>query len=58
MDKGRLRQVLLDQQEVFNKQEQLIERKVNLTSALKGKEIIVIAGIRTLFTLSNDLIIP
>jgi len=46
MEKSKLRQIILDQQEEFNKPEELIDRDINLDSYLKGNEIIVISGIR------------
>jgi predicted AAA+ superfamily ATPase len=46
MDKGRLRQVIIDQQESFNGKENLIAREVDMDYCLKGNEIVVISGIR------------
>lgn len=46
MEKDKLRQVILDQQEEFNKPEELIDRNLDLDYFLKGNEIIVISGIR------------
>ncbi|MFH1053023.1 MAG: ATP-binding protein [Candidatus Woesearchaeota archaeon] len=44
MDKNKLRQVIIDQQELFKKTENLIDRDVGLS--LKGNEITIISGIR------------
>ncbi|MBU4242581.1 MAG: ATP-binding protein [Nanoarchaeota archaeon] len=46
MDKNKLRQVILDQQTIFQKDENLIERDIDLDYYLKGNEIVVISGIR------------
>ena len=46
MEKSKLRQIILDQQETFNKPEALIDRDIPLEYFLKGNEIIVISGIR------------
>ena len=46
MDKNRLRQIIIDQHELFNKEEDLIERDTDLDYYLKGNEIVVISGIR------------
>ena len=44
MDKIKLRQVIIDQQEIFKRMENLIDRDVALN--LKGNEIVIISGIR------------
>lgn len=44
MDKNKLRQVIIDQQELFKKTEDLIDRDIDLN--LKGNEIVIISGIR------------
>ncbi len=44
MDKNRLRQVIIDQQELFKRTEDLIDRDIDLN--LKGNEIVIISGIR------------
>jgi len=46
MEKEKLRQVLLDHQELFNKMGDLIEREISLDNYLKGNEIVIITGIR------------
>ena len=46
MEKEKIRQIINDQQELFNKKDTLIERNINLKNLLKGNEIIVITGIR------------
>jgi predicted AAA+ superfamily ATPase len=44
MDKNRLRQVIIDQQGLFKRTDDLIERDIELN--LKGNEIVIISGIR------------
>jgi predicted AAA+ superfamily ATPase len=46
MDKSKLRQVIIDQQERFRKDDGLIARDVDLKYLLKGKEMVVVTGIR------------
>lgn len=47
MEKMKLRQIILDHQEILNRNEEdLIERDVDLEYFLKGNEIVVISGIR------------
>lgn len=46
MDKNKLRQVIVDQQQLFKNREGLIEREIALSYYLKGNEIVVITGIR------------
>jgi len=46
MEKEKLRQVLYDQQEIFNEIDDLIERDFSLDECMKGNEIVVITGIR------------
>jgi hypothetical protein len=46
MDKLKLRELLLEQQEIFNSMSNLIERDVNLDYFLKGEEVVIISGIR------------
>lgn len=46
MEKDKLKEVLQDQQELFNKIDDLIEREISLEEYLKGNEIIIITGIR------------
>ncbi|MBW6517050.1 MAG: AAA family ATPase, partial [ANME-2 cluster archaeon] len=46
MEKNKLRQIIIDQQVLFNKKEDLIDRDLSLEYYLKGNEIIVISGIR------------
>ena len=46
MEKAKIRQILSDQQELFNKTDTLVEREVSFEEYLKGNEIIIIAGIR------------
>ena len=46
MEKVRLKQIIFDQQEVFNKPVNLIERDIDVDKYLKNQEIIVITGIR------------
>ncbi len=44
MDKNKLRQVIIDQQELFNRTENLIDRDISVPT--KGNELIIISGIR------------
>ena len=46
MDKDKLRQVIIDQQESFDREKDLIKRDIDLEKYLAGNEIIVISGIR------------
>lgn len=46
MEKEKLRQILYDQKELFEREESLIEREVPLEKYIKGNEIIVITGMR------------
>ena len=46
MDKDNLRQIIIDQQELFNKNEGLIQRDIDLAPFHKGNEITIISGIR------------
>ena len=46
MNKDKLRQVIIDQQELFQKNDHLIERDIELDRYLKGNEIVIISGVR------------
>ena len=46
MEKDKLRQVVIDQQQLFRNKEGLIERDIKIPYYLKGNEIIVVTGIR------------
>jgi predicted AAA+ superfamily ATPase len=46
MDRNKLRQVIIDQQPLFEKTEGLIDRDLDLARYLKGHEIIIISGVR------------
>ena len=46
MEKNKLKEVLQDQQGLFDKADDLIEREVSLNDYMKGKEIVIITGIR------------
>ncbi len=46
MEKEKLKQVLQEQQELFNQIHDLIDREVSLEKYFKGNEIIIITGIR------------
>jgi len=46
MEKDKLRQIIIDQQEIFKKKEELIQRDIDLSYYLKGNEIVIISGIR------------
>ncbi len=46
MKKEKLRQIIADQQELFKKKNELIDRDVSLERFMRGNEIIIISGIR------------
>ncbi|MEK6948502.1 MAG: ATP-binding protein [Nanoarchaeota archaeon] len=46
MEKNKLKEVLQDQQDLFDKVDDLIEREVSLKDYMKGNEIVIITGIR------------
>lgn len=46
MDKGRLKEILLDQRAVFNQPKKLIHRDVELESYIKTAQVVIISGIR------------
>ncbi|MBI5392660.1 ATP-binding protein [Candidatus Woesearchaeota archaeon] len=46
MDKSKLRELILDQQQLFSNKLDLVDRDISLEYALKGNEIIIISGIR------------
>lgn len=46
MEKNKLKEVLQDQQELFDKIDDLIEREITLDSYMKGNETVIITGIR------------
>ncbi len=46
MEKSVLRQIIIDQQELFNREEKIVERDINYDYYLKGDEIVIISGIR------------
>ncbi|MEK6935642.1 MAG: ATP-binding protein [Nanoarchaeota archaeon] len=46
MEKTKLYELLNEQQELFNKREELIEREISIEPYLKGNEIVIITGIR------------
>lgn len=46
MEKQKLRQVILDQQELFKQKENLVDRDLKIENYLKGNETIIITGIR------------
>lgn len=46
MHTDRLKEIVLDQKETFNRNRALIKRDINLTSYLKTKQVVVISGIR------------
>ena len=63
MEKNKLRQVIIDQQTLFNKKEDLIDRDIDLEYYLKGNEIIVISGITrcgksSLLILISEILVP
>ena len=46
MNKDRIKEILLDQKEAFNRQKQLIERNIPLDAAIASEQVIVISGVR------------
>jgi len=46
MEKNKLKEVLQDQQSLFDKSDDLIERDISLKDYMKGNEIVIITGIR------------
>ena len=46
MEKDKLREVINDQQELFRKMDNLIDREISIDEFLKGNEIVIITGIR------------
>ncbi|MBS3100361.1 ATP-binding protein [Candidatus Pacearchaeota archaeon] len=46
MEKNKLKEVLQDQQGLFDKADDLIERDISLKDYMKGNEIVIITGIR------------
>lgn len=46
MEKNKLKEVLQDQQGLFDKADDLIERDISLKDYIKGNEIVIITGIR------------
>jgi len=46
MEKHKLKEVLQDQQSLFDKADDLIEREVSLKDYIKGNEIVIITGVR------------
>lgn len=46
MDKERLKEIILDQKEVFNRQRNLIVRDIDLDKFISTRQIVVISGIR------------
>ncbi len=46
MEKAKLKEVIQDQQELFNKIDDFIERETSLENFMKGNEIVIITGIR------------
>lgn len=46
MEKSVLRQIIIDQQELFDQEEEFVERDIDYDYYLKGEEIVIISGIR------------
>lgn len=46
MEKDKLRQIIIDQQQTYQKKTSLIQRDIDLSPYYKGNEIIIISGIR------------
>ncbi|NOY50133.1 MAG: ATP-binding protein [Chlorobi bacterium] len=46
MDKGRLKEIMFDQKDVFNSKKHLISRDVDIGKYITSKQVIIISGIR------------
>ena len=46
MNKSKLKEIILDQQEYFNKDKYICDREINIEKEIKSKQIIIISGIR------------
>lgn len=46
LNKDRIKEILLDQKEAFNRQKQLIKRDIPLQKAISSEQIIIISGVR------------
>jgi uncharacterized protein len=46
MDKERLKEIMLDQKDVFNRQRYLIQRDLNYETIINSRQVIVISGVR------------
>lgn len=46
MQKSVIRQIIIDQQNIFNREETIIERDIDYDYYIKGDEIVIISGIR------------
>jgi len=46
MDKGRLKEIMFDQKDVFNSKKHLISRDVDIEKYITSKQVIIISGIR------------
>ena len=46
MDRQRLREIVFDQKEVFNRQRNLIDRDIDLDKYIQSSQVVVISGIR------------
>jgi len=46
MDKGRLKEIMFDQKDVFNSKKHLISRDIDIEKYITSKQVIIISGIR------------
>lgn len=46
MNKDRIKEILLDQKETFNRQKSLIERDISLEKAISSEQVIIVSGVR------------
>ncbi len=46
MNKDRLKEIMLDQKDVFSNKKHLIPRNINLTKYIRTKQVVVISGVR------------
>lgn len=46
MDRDRLKEILIDQKEVFNKQKDLIDRDLELEKCITTRQVVIISGVR------------
>jgi len=44
MEKNKLRQVIVDQQELYRREDRLIQRDIDLSYYYRGREIVIMGG--------------